>query len=149
MVEAARSGILGMLALCSLGLTAGFRARLHRRQLIVDAAHVVQWVMQVASLCWRRHQQPAQSNQIVRRHSEHELEVDLGRPPQLGLAHAADGLGPAEAFLDAFSNLQTGFIARMSRGSFVDGRAAWARMILCDVRSDVQVAQALDEARVS
>src|SRR5690606_16048351 len=65
-------------------------------------------------LCGALSQQISHTDQVVPRQS----------PPELGLSHRADLLGPSEHFLDALSQALAHGVARMPSRTSVDGRAA-------------------------
>ena len=88
--------------------------------------------------------EPRQSDQVVGSHRQGELEAKACRPAQHRSGKAADGLAPAERFLDALALLLAHRIARVPRCAAVDRRTA-ARVVLRDVRRDAQRAQVVDE----
>jgi hypothetical protein len=55
-------------------------------------------------LCRGLGEQFGQSDEIVGGHGEGELPIDLGQSAMMQFAHAADRLGPAEGFFDAFAD---------------------------------------------
>ena len=76
-----------------------------------------------------KHAQPrtprvAQSHQVVGGEGEGELEVDLGQAAVLEFAHASDGLGPAETFLDALADALAHGVATVTGGASVNGRTS-------------------------
>src|SRR5580704_12567710 len=85
-----------------------------------------------------------QSDQIVARHRQGELEAEFSDPPEHGPRKPADRLAPAERLLDALSLLLAHAIAGMSRGARVDGGTPPAD-ILGDVGRHVERAHVGDE----
>src|SRR6202795_3761112 len=85
-----------------------------------------------------------QSDQIVTRLRQGELEAEFSDSPEHGPRKPADRLAPAEWLLDALSLLLAHGIAGMSRGARVDGGAPSAD-VLGDVRRHVEGAHVGDE----
>src|SRR5712691_1917201 len=87
--------------------------------------------------------QGADADQVVRRRGEQELPVHAPSATVPELAQSADGLHPAEDFLDAFAGALTDGIARMPGGPRIERATV---LLLCDMRRRLQVAQGLYEA---
>jgi hypothetical protein len=107
-----------------------FQCRIRRR-----------WVLSrlTAHSC-SRSDQSRQFDEIVGGHRPDELEVELLDAAQHGAGQAADGLAPAELFLDPLAFLLAGLVAGMAGGAAIDGGAAaglfWAT---CGVTFDARM----------
>src|SRR5688572_18715684 len=86
------------------------------------------WVLPRAS-CGRGRRnapvdEPRQTDEIVGGHREGEGEAHAGEAAAHRPGEAADGLGPAEGLLDQLALLLALRVARVPRGTAIDGRAA-------------------------
>src|SRR6185312_16136716 len=86
-----------------------------------------------------------QSDEIVGHGSKREGPANLVSPSMSGFAQPADGLHPAEGFLDPLTCTLAHGVTRVPRCPSVDGRAS-ARDILRDVRNDTLLAQGRNKA---
>src|SRR5512135_1813969 len=81
-----------------------------------------------------------QSDEIVGDGGQREDPANLVSPSMAGFAQPADGLHPAEGFLDPLTGTLADAVARVPRCPSVDGRAS-VRGILGDVRNNALLAQ--------
>jgi hypothetical protein len=77
-------------------------------------------------------------DEVAGDHLECEEAFGLGEAPELELCGTADGLGPAEAFFDAFAATLADLVALVPGGAAVDsGVAELARLRDCAIDGDV------------
>lgn len=84
------------------------------------------------------------SYQVVVRCVKVKLPGNLFDAPVHGLAYSADGLHPAKAFFNPFSDSLADGVVRMFGCSTVNGRFT-VGIVLGHMRSEVEAAQFLDE----
>src|SRR5262249_12339406 len=89
-------------------------------------------------------EQSGQAGEVIGRHGEGELPADLGQSAMTHLAQPGHCLGPAESFLDAFTNALGDRVAGVAGGAAVDRRTA-AVGALRDMRGDRLLAQLHDK----
>src|ERR1700751_3573505 len=82
--------------------------------------------------------QPCDSEQVVS--GSHQIGTHLHplASAVAGLAQAADGLHPAECFLDALPNSLAHRVTLTAAGTGVECGASSAGVILCHVRGDIE-----------
>lgn len=90
------------------------------------------------------HPQGPHPNQVVDAQGQREVPSDLFLTDVTELAEDADGLEPAEDFLDALAGSLADVVARVPGGPAVDGRRAVA-LSAGNVRGHLQAAQRLHE----
>ena len=93
----------------------------------------------------QHHAQIAHPHQVVRRHRQDKLEVQLLAADKPALSQPTDGLCPTKTLLDALAEALAGGIAGVAGGASIDRRRKVAR-ILCDVGRNVGTSQFIDTA---
>jgi hypothetical protein len=90
--------------------------------------------------------QAAQSYEVVGGHVQRQQLVYLVQSSHHHVAQLANGLGPAEALLDALSHPHADLVAHVARGALVDGAATQSVGVLRNMRRDLEFTASLDEA---
>src|SRR6516225_1264359 len=100
--------------------------------------------MNSAISCGSDHQS-SHSEQVVS--GSHQIGAHLHplASPVAGLAQAADGLHPAECFLDALPKSLAHPVTLTAGGTGVECGSSWAGVILCHVRGDIERATGRNE----
>src|SRR5215472_10849021 len=102
------------------------------------------WATRIAGSLGEADEQVWQAGEVIGRHSEGKLPADLGQSAMTHFAQPGHGLGPAESFLDAFTNALGNRVAGMAGRAAVDRRTT-AFGVLRDMRGDGLLSQLHDK----
>ena len=113
---------------------------------LTDSLELIEFILSSSSCGDRRQARHAQ--QVIGTGGQIGLQLRACDADHATLAHAADGLQPAEDLLDAFSFALTGAVAGMTRGACIDCGTT-VGVVLCNMRRAAVFATAAMNAAVS